>query len=310
MVDALELKIEFLTECPFESDQGHHPTRPRKRIYSVTACLGPDNLLLMDARAKKQVEPDDDLADEALTLAEAITAKRDRLLASLTLIAGISFIVGLPFALRAGAEFFMPVTAALVVAIALVPLLEWFERRGIAVQGSPPACAWSSSWRLAVFAIGSIVVPATDWVAQVPSKIPKVRAALEPVIRALQASRPLDRQARRLADCHRPGAADAHGQRRTAAFDARPAHQLGSASADPAVLRAAGDLLLPRRLDRDAEENDRQPRQLRRGADHCARHPAGGRCDLDLSWHDHAHQHRAGRADRAAPCGCLACPRR
>ena len=97
----------------------------------MTACLGPDNLLLMDARAKKQVEPDDDLADEALTLAEAITAKRDRLLASLTLIAGISFLVGLPFALRAGAEFFMPVTAALVVAIALVPLLEWFERRGL-----------------------------------------------------------------------------------------------------------------------------------------------------------------------------------
>jgi predicted PurR-regulated permease PerM len=34
---------------------------------------------------------------------------------------------------------------------------------------------------LALFAIGSIVVPATDWVHQVPSKIPKVRAALEPV---------------------------------------------------------------------------------------------------------------------------------
>ena len=37
----------------------------------------------------------------------------------------------LPFALRAGAEFFLPVTAALVVAIALVPMLEWFERRGV-----------------------------------------------------------------------------------------------------------------------------------------------------------------------------------
>jgi len=37
----------------------------------------------------------------------------------------------LPFALRLGAEFFLPVIAALVVAIALVPMLEWFERRGI-----------------------------------------------------------------------------------------------------------------------------------------------------------------------------------
>ena len=71
----------------------------------------------------------------------AITVKRDRLLASLTLIAGIGLIVALPFALRAGAEFFMPVTAALVVAIALVPLLEWFERRGVPSQARRPACA-------------------------------------------------------------------------------------------------------------------------------------------------------------------------
>ena len=35
---------------------------------------------------------------------------------------------------------------------------------------------------IAMFAIGSIVVPASDWVAQVPTKIPKVRAALEPVL--------------------------------------------------------------------------------------------------------------------------------
>src|SRR4029453_15337315 len=34
---------------------------------------------------------------------------------------------------------------------------------------------------LAVFAIGSIVIPATDWVAQVPQKIDRVRAALEPI---------------------------------------------------------------------------------------------------------------------------------
>src|SRR3954469_6507105 len=85
----------------------------------------------MDARTRKHPQVDDEVADEARMLAETITAKRDRLLASLTLIAGIGIIVGLPFALRAGAEFFMPVTAALVIAIALVPLLEWFERRGM-----------------------------------------------------------------------------------------------------------------------------------------------------------------------------------
>lgn len=121
-------------------------------------------------------------SEEVVALAEGITVKRDRLLASLTLLAGIGLIVMMPFALRAGAEFFMPVTAALVVAIALVPLLEWFERRGIPSKASAGMCV-TIFLALAMFAIGSIVVPATDWVAQVPTKIPKVRAALEPLIR-------------------------------------------------------------------------------------------------------------------------------
>jgi len=136
----------------------------------------------VDARPKKQSHVDDDLPDEARLIAETITVKRDRLLASLTLLAGIGLVIMIPFALRAGAEFFMPVTAALVVAIALVPMLEWFERRGIPSKASAGLCV-VVFLALAMFAIGSIVVPAADWVAQVPSKIPKVRVALEPVIR-------------------------------------------------------------------------------------------------------------------------------
>jgi predicted PurR-regulated permease PerM len=135
----------------------------------------------MDARTRKQQDVEDDAADEALSLAEGIAAKRDRLLASLTLIAGIGLIVALPFALRMGAEFFMPVTAALVVAIALVPLLEWFERRGSPSKAAAGLCV-IVFLLLALFAIGSIVIPATDWVHDVPAKIPKVRAALEPVV--------------------------------------------------------------------------------------------------------------------------------
>jgi predicted PurR-regulated permease PerM len=134
----------------------------------------------MDARTPKH-QAVEEPAGGAQVLAETITVKRDRLLASLTLIAGIGLIVGLPFALREGAEFFMPVTAALVVAVALVPLLEWFERRGIPSKGSAGLCVLIFLG-LALFAIGSIVVPASEWVAQVPSKIPKVRVTLEPVI--------------------------------------------------------------------------------------------------------------------------------
>jgi predicted PurR-regulated permease PerM len=132
----------------------------------------------MDARTKKHHASASD--DEAHILAESITAKRDRLLASLTLIAGVGLIVSLPFALRAGAEFFMPVTAALVIAIALVPLLEWFERRGVPSRLAAALCL-VIFLALAVFAVGSIVVPASDWIAQVPQKIGQVRATLEPV---------------------------------------------------------------------------------------------------------------------------------
>jgi predicted PurR-regulated permease PerM len=75
----------------------------------------------------------------------------------------------------------MPVTAALVVAIALVPMLEWFERRGVPSRPAAALCL-IIFLVMAVFAIGSIVIPATDWVAQVPTKITKVRSALEPVL--------------------------------------------------------------------------------------------------------------------------------
>ena len=146
----------------------------------MTARAAPDILSLVDARTKKQHEIEQEHGDEARVLAEAITAKRDRLLASLTLIAGIGLIVGLPFALQLGAEFFMPVTAALVIAIALVPLLEWFERRGIPSKLSAALCV-VLFLLVAIFAIGSIVIPASDWVARVPTKIGKVRSALEPV---------------------------------------------------------------------------------------------------------------------------------
>src|SRR5438045_7835755 len=133
----------------------------------------------MDARTKKQHDTDRD--DDARLIAETISVKRDRLLASLTLIAGLGAIVALPFALRGGAEFFMPVTAALVVAVALVPLLEWFERRGVPSRLAAGLCVLIFLL-IALFAIGSIVIPATDWIALIPHRIGQVRVALQPVL--------------------------------------------------------------------------------------------------------------------------------
>ena len=136
----------------------------------------------MDARTRQHGDDHHEpVTEEARALAETITVKRDRLLAGLSLIAGVGLIVALPFALREGAEFFMPVTAALVVAIALVPLLEWFERRGVPSRLSAAMCL-IVFLAAAFFAIGSIVIPASDWIALIPQRIVKVRSALQPVL--------------------------------------------------------------------------------------------------------------------------------
>src|SRR3546814_4428116 len=93
----------------------------------------------------------------------------DRLLAALALILGAAFCLGLPFALQAGAEFFLPLTAALVIAIALVPLLEWLERRGLP---SALAAFFALVTFLAIInaALAIIVVPATGWFARIPDR--------------------------------------------------------------------------------------------------------------------------------------------
>lgn len=107
--------------------------------------------------------------------------RRDRLLAALALILGAAFCLGLPFALQAGAEFFLPLTAAIVIAIALVPLLEWLERRGMP---SALAAFFALATFLAIInaALAIIVVPATGWFARIPESIPRIQSNLAPLI--------------------------------------------------------------------------------------------------------------------------------
>jgi predicted PurR-regulated permease PerM len=120
------------------------------------------------------VEPGLDLETEATAF------RRDRLLASLTLMMGAGLLLALPFALRAGAEFFLPVTAALVIAIALVPVLEWLERRRV-----PSALA--AFFCLVLFltvaniAVAAIVFPASEWVRLLPQRIGRIRDTLGPL---------------------------------------------------------------------------------------------------------------------------------
>lgn len=107
--------------------------------------------------------------------------ERNRLAASISLFAGAGFLLALPFALRAGAEFFLPVTASLVIAICLVPFLEWLERRGLP---SPLAAliALGSFLFVVNTALVLIVVPASNWIAQIPDRIGQIRQTLAPVI--------------------------------------------------------------------------------------------------------------------------------
>ena len=136
----------------------------------------------MDARTSKKAVPPVEVPHAFIES----SAKRDRLLASIALIAGIATLIGLPFALRAGAEFFLPVTAALVIAITLVPMLEWMERHGVPSRLAAGLCV-IMFLLLALFAIGSIVLPAINWVALIPERIPKVQAALDPVLELYKA---------------------------------------------------------------------------------------------------------------------------
>jgi predicted PurR-regulated permease PerM len=110
-----------------------------------------------------------------------VAYRRDRLLASLTLMGGIGLAVALPFALRAGAEFFLPVTAALVIAIALVPLLEWFERRRVPSGLAALTCVLLFI-TIANVAVASIVLPASEWVRLLPERIGRIRDTLAPLL--------------------------------------------------------------------------------------------------------------------------------
>jgi predicted PurR-regulated permease PerM len=130
---------------------------------------------------------DDDSAAAApaaappVEIEESASFRRDRLLAALALISGVGLALAIPFALRAGAEFFLPVTAAFVVAIALVPVLEWLERRRVP---SPLAALICIILFLAAanIAVAAIVFPASEWFQQLPERIGRLRQTLAPLV--------------------------------------------------------------------------------------------------------------------------------
>jgi predicted PurR-regulated permease PerM len=99
----------------------------------------------------------------------------------LRLIAGAGLLLALPFALSAGAEFFLPLTAAFVIAVALVPALEWLERRGVPSAVAALSCV-IAFLVLINGALALIVVPASSWFSELPARLPRIQANLAPLI--------------------------------------------------------------------------------------------------------------------------------
>ncbi|MBR0551443.1 AI-2E family transporter [Stakelama marina] len=117
-------------------------------------------------------------------LRDAVAAeelRRDRLLAGLTLVATIGLLLAIPFALQAGSEFFLPLTAAIVVAIALVPVLEWLERHRMPAPFASLICVLLFLI-LANAALASIVVPAWGWAQILPDRIDQIQRNVAPLI--------------------------------------------------------------------------------------------------------------------------------
>ena len=107
--------------------------------------------------------------------------RRDRLLAALTLIMGTGVLLGLPFALQYGATFFLPLTASIVVAIALVPVLEWLERRGLPAALAAGTCV-ILFLVVANVALASIIVPAIEWFRLLPDRVDRIQGNLAPLL--------------------------------------------------------------------------------------------------------------------------------
>ena len=133
-----------------------------------------------EGAVSRPAPPLEPLVSAVTTEAEA-QDRRDRLLAALTLMIGAGLFLALPFALRAGSPFFLPLTAAIVIAIALVPVLEWLERHRVPAPLASLICVLLFLVA-ANAALASIVVPAWGWLSILPERIDNIQSNVKPLI--------------------------------------------------------------------------------------------------------------------------------
>lgn len=114
---------------------------------------------------------------------ESDSWRRDRLLSSLNLLIAVGLFFTVPFALKAGAAFFLPVAVAFTLAVTLVPALEWLERRRVPSSLAALICVTGAVLVINA-AIAAILFPAMNWVTLLPQRIGKLRETLAPVLDA------------------------------------------------------------------------------------------------------------------------------
>lgn len=122
--------------------------------------------------------------------------RRDRLLSSMVLLAAVGLALGAPFALRAASSFFIPVFAAVVIAVILVPLLSWLMRRGFP-SGVAAFASVLAFVAVANLVIVSIVLPALDFLVALPKRLHQIEANLKPLITTFGAAQRFFDQANR-----------------------------------------------------------------------------------------------------------------
>lgn len=115
--------------------------------------------------------------------ADAESWRRDRLLSSLNLLVAVGLFFTIPFALKSGAAFFLPVTVAFTMAVTLVPPLEWLERRRVPSSLAAMICVTGAILVINA-AIAAILFPAMNWFTLLPQRIGKLRETLAPVLEA------------------------------------------------------------------------------------------------------------------------------
>lgn len=106
---------------------------------------------------------------------QKVETPRDRLLSTLVLLTGCLLFIALPFALQAGAEFFLPVVCAATISFALSPLADWFTAHRLP-NWLASMLALAALVLVLALAIAMVIQPAVDLVDALPGFIKRISA--------------------------------------------------------------------------------------------------------------------------------------